>query len=222
MTRRSISLFAGLTLAIIGLTASAGGAVTVPTPLTDFAPTQKADLGAVETYLNDVKTMTGKFDQYAPDGSFTTGEFALERPGRLRFDYDPPSQVLIVADGYWLTMVDAYSRQLSRWPINDTPLGVLVKKDINLEQDVDILGLEDGAGVIRLTVADKKEPGKGTMTMVFTKRPLELRQWRVKDAQGQITTVTLSDTRQNVAVDPSLFTYKDPRPVQPFRPGLHK
>ena len=60
------------------------------------------------------------------------------------------------------------------------------------------------------------------MTMVFTKGPLELRQWRVKDAQGQITTVTLSDTRQNVAVDPSLFTYKDPRPVQPFRPGLHK
>jgi outer membrane lipoprotein-sorting protein len=222
MTGRSISLAAGLALAVGVLAAPADGRVTVPAPLTDLAPAQKADIGSIQDYLNGVKTMTGKFDQYAPDGSLTSGDFALARPGRLRFDYNPPSQVLIVADGYWLTMVDAYSRQLSRWPINDTPLGVLVKKDIDLDQDVDILGLEDKAGVIRLTVADKKEPGKGAMTMVFTKAPLELRQWRVKDAQGQVTTVTLSDTRQNVAVDPGLFTYKDPRPAKPFRPGIHK
>ena len=110
----------------------------------------------------------------------------------------------------------------SRWPIDDTPLGVLVKDHIDLNQDVDILGLEDSGDILRLTVADKKEPGRGSMTLVFTKGPLELRQWRVLDAQSQVTTVTLTETRQNVAVDPNAFTYVDPRPVQPFKPGPRK
>ena len=224
MKRRIITLTAGLAAAIAVTLATAplSDAVTVPQPLTAFTQTQKQDLAEIQDYLNGIKTLKAKFDQFAPNGTLSSGEFVLERPGHLRFDYDPPSEVLIVADGYWLTMVDSHVRQLSRWPINDTPLGVLVKKDIDLQEDVDILGLDDANGIIRLTVADKKEPGKGTMTLVFTKGPLDLRQWRVMDAQGQITTVTLNDTRQNVAVDPDAFTYVDPRPYKPFKPGPRK
>ncbi len=217
-----ILLGLGAALAVTLMTAPVNAAVSAPMPMTQFTASQKQDLSKIQDYLNSTKTLKANFDQYAPDGSMSTGSFVLERPGHLRFDYDPPSQVLIVADGYWLTMVDAHVRQMSRWPINDTPLGVLVKANIDLTQDVDIMGIEDSAGIIRLTVADKKDPGKGTLTMVFTKSPFELRQWQVVDAQGQVTTVTLSDTRQNVAVDPKAFTYKDPRPVQPFKPGLHK
>ena len=200
MKRRFLCFAAGLT-AFIGVgvaTLPASDALTIPKPLTSFTASQKQDLAEIQDYLNGIKTLTAKFDQFAPNGSLSSGEFILSRPGHLRFDYDPPSEVLVVADGYWITMIDAHVRQLSRWPINDTPLGVLVKKDLDLEQDVDILGLVDADGIIRLTVADKKEPGKGTMTLVFTKGPLDLRQWRVMDAQGQVTTVTLNDARQNV------------------------
>ena len=227
MTPRSTFRFLGLLTALgLGLTALAvDGATLSPSaavPSVALGPEQRADLTRIQDYLNGIKTLKAKFDQFAPDGSISSGSFILQRPGHLRFDYDPPSEVLVVADGYWLTMVDAHVRQMSRWPINDTPLGVLVKDDIDLEQDVDILGLEDSGGILRLTVADKKEPGKGRMTLVFTKAPLELRQWRVIDAQSQITTVTLTDTRQNVAVDPNAFTYVDPRPYKPFKPGPRK
>ncbi len=224
MKRKILTFSAGLAAAMIfGLaTAPLSAAITVPKPMTSFTETQKHDLRDIQDYLNGIKTLTAKFDQFAPNGSLSSGEFVLSRPGHLRFAYDPPSEVLVVADGYWITMIDAHVRQLSRWPINDTPLGVLVKQNLDLEQDVDILALEDADGIIRLTVADKKEPGKGTMTLVFTKGPLDLRQWRVMDAQGQVTTVTLSDTRQNVAIDPKAFTYTDPRPMKPFKPGLRK
>ena len=224
MKRRIITLTAGLAAVVmLGLaSAPSSDAVTVPQPLTTFSQTQKQDITAIQDYLNGIKTLKAKFDQFAPNGSLSSGELVISRPGHLRFDYDPPSEVLIVADGYWLTMVDSHVRQLSRWPLNDTPLGVLVKKDIDLERDVDILGLDDANGIIRLTVADKKEPGKGTMTLVFTKGPLDLRQWRVTDAQGQVTTVTLNDARQNVAVDPKAFTYTDPRPMKPFKAGPRK
>jgi outer membrane lipoprotein-sorting protein len=223
MTKRSTIRILGLLTAFgLGMTALGTDGATPAPPVVVLGPAQKADLARIQDYLNGIKTLKAKFDQFAPDGSISSGAFILERPGHLRFDYDPPSEVLVVADGYWLTMVDAHVRQMSRWPINDTPLGVLVKENLDLTEDMDILGLEDSGSILRLTVADKKEPGKGRMTLAFTKEPLELRQWRVTDAQGQITTVTLTDTRQNVEIDPKAFTYVDPRPVKPFGPGLRK
>lgn len=208
----SVRLLIGLRRAAV-LALSLFAALAAPASAVE----REATIGAVESYLNSLKSLSAKFVQYGSDGSVAMGDFYLSRPGRLRFAYDPPSQILIVADGYWLAFVDPEARQMNRWPINDTPLGVLARETVNLRKDVEVTRVEEEGGVIRLAFRDSSEPGRGEMVLIFTEGPIELKQWRVTDAQGFETTVSLSDAVENAVIDPALFTYQDPRPNRPLR-----
>ena len=164
----------------------------------------------VESYLNSIKTLSARFLQVDSDGNVTNGWFYLWRPGRLRFEYDDPSPLLIVADGIWLILHDRELGQVSRYPLFETPLGALVDEPVNLREKVEVVRVEQGLGVLRIMVVDRANPDDGWIDITFTEPPLILRQWKVRDAQGGTIELSLTDIRVNQKLDPNLFFFEDP------------
>jgi outer membrane lipoprotein-sorting protein len=170
----------------------------------------KAPVDRVEAYLNSIKTLSARFLQVDSAGNVTHGQLYMRRPGRLRFEYDAPSPLLLVADGVWLILHDKELDQVNRFPLYETPLGVLVDDPVNLREKVEVVEVEESAGVLRLKVIDRELPDEGWMGITFTEPPLLLRQWRIKDTQGGITALSLTDIRANRKLDAELFTFTDP------------
>ena len=181
------------------------------------APAQ-ASLPQVATHLRGLQTMTADFTQTSGSGAVARGKLTLARPGKVRFQYEPSVPLLIVADGKSLAMIDYEVSQVSKWPIGGTPLAVLLDPKADVAKYGRVLEPGRGglSGFVTIESKDKKHPEYGTITMYFArdaKAPggLALSAWRVLDAQGNTTQVQLSNTRFNVAVDKSAFTYRDPR-----------
>ncbi|MEM9764654.1 MAG: outer-membrane lipoprotein carrier protein LolA [Pseudomonadota bacterium] len=175
-----------------------------------FSGDEARDLARISNYLNGTSTLTGEFVQVGPDGDVSTGQFYLRRPGRMRFEYDLPNPALVIADGTWVGVYDRASETLDRYPLGQTPLALLLDERVDLRRAGAVTRIESGNGQIRVTAIDPKEPDQGSITMVFSDQPLELRQWVVLDAQGLTTTVALSETRANIKLDPELFFISDP------------
>jgi outer membrane lipoprotein-sorting protein len=198
----------------------------VPAPLT-AAPPQAARLssadqalvGRIEAYFNGVRTMRARFLQSASTGQTAEGSVALQRPGRMRIEYDPPMPVLIVADGTWLIYHDRGLNQISYLPLGSTPAGILVEDRIDLDGGgLTIVDFARAAGVVRITVVRTQSPADGSLTLAFSESPLELKQWRVVDAQGVATTVSLFEIETGMKLDPELFRFIDPRRKAPDFP----
>ena len=143
--------------------------------------------------------------QVASTGEVSHGRFYLSRPGKMRFEYDPPVPVLLVATGTLLIYVDKELQQVSQVLQSSTPISVLVRKNVNLEDGLTIIGFERRPGVLRVSVTETKNPQEGFITLVFAENPMALRQWQVTDAQGVVTTVTLSNVRRGMALADALF-----------------
>jgi outer membrane lipoprotein-sorting protein len=174
----------------------------------------RADVGRVETYLNQVRSLKADFSQVAPDGSLSDGKFFLRRPGRLRFEYDPPNPILIVGDGTWIVVYDSETNQVDRLPIGQTPLSVLVRDRVSLGDGMEVTEVRRQPGVLEISLVDPANRDQGSITLVFSDPPLELRQWLVTDSQRQVTTVQLRDATRNVDLDAKLFVFNDPPGVQ--------
>ena len=170
----------------------------------------KAPVDRVEAYLNSIETLSARFLQVDSAGNVAHGQLYMRRPGRLRFEYDAPSPLLLVADGVWLILHDKELDQVNRFPLYETPLGVLVDDPVNLREKVEVVEVEESAGILRLKVINPGLPDEGWMGITFTEPPLLLRQWRIKDAQGGITALSLTDIRANRKLDAELFTFTDP------------
>ena len=168
----------------------------------------------VEAYLNSLKTLSARFLQIDTAGNAVHGQLYMRRPGRLRFEYDAPSPLLLVADGVWLIMHDKELNQVNRFPLYETPLGVLVDDPVNLREKVEVVNVEESPGILRMRVVDRELPDEGWMDITFTEPPMLLRQWKIKDAQGGVTALSLTDIRVNRKLDPELFVFTDPRPFQ--------
>ncbi|MDH3667256.1 MAG: outer membrane lipoprotein carrier protein LolA [Paracoccaceae bacterium] len=168
------------------------------------------DLTRISNYLNGVTTLVGNFVQVGHDGELSEGLFYLRRPGRIRFEYQPPNPALVIADGTWVGVYDTRLNTLDRIPLGQTPLSILLKKRVDLKSENSVRAIERAPGLMRVTAVDPNEPDQGSITMVFADNPLELRQWIVVDAQGLTTTVALSEMRANVKLDPKLFFIEDP------------
>ena len=161
----------------------------------------------VEAYLNSVRSLAADFVQIGPNGETAKGKVYLRRPGKLRFEYAPPSPLLLVADGRWLVLEDKELHHVDRWPVGDTPLAILIADRVNLGENVQVTEVKRAGGVLRVTVVDRKRPGEGHLTMIFNETPLELRQWEVHDARGGVTHVSLHDPKVNVQLADNLFFY---------------
>jgi len=176
-------------------------------------------LREIEAYLNNIRTLTAKFIQVAPDGTISDGSFYLSRPGRVRFEYNPPSRLLIVSRDKWITLIDYDINQVSRWPIRDTPFGVLVGGKIQLGKTLGVAGIEQAPGLVSVTLYKRGDRKAGSVKLIFTTPPLQLRQWEITDGRGQVTRVGLSDVRINVEIADSRFDFKDPRRTRRQRRG---
>ena len=129
---------------------------------------------------------------------------------RLRFEYDPPIPVLVVADGTWVVFHDSEINQVTRLPLGSTPLAVLLRDEIRLRGSVTVTEVARATGTLRITVIDSDATDQGSITLVFSDRPLALRQWLIRDPQGQETSIALSEIRYNMILKPELFVFFEP------------
>jgi len=185
-------------------------AETEPAP----APVQNGDvpsdqwpaiLADASAALSDAKTAKGRFFQTNVDGSVVSGTFALNRPGRMRFEYDAPTPVLIVSDGTTVAMEDTDLETVDRVPIGTTPLGLILSTQLDVDQDVNVLSVMQNSERIGIRVSDADSEMEGTLTMVFDKETYALLGWLAVDGNLQTTVVDLVDVETNIRIDPRLF-----------------
>ncbi|MCB2102012.1 MAG: outer membrane lipoprotein carrier protein LolA [Rhodobacterales bacterium] len=197
-------------LAVLGLlllTAAPAGAVE-PHKMT---AADKADVARVESYLNGLVTLESRFLQASSNGGFAEGTLYLNRPGRMRIQYDPPSPILMVADGRFLIYYDKKLEQVSYLGLDSTPAGILLDDTVSLSDGrVIITGMERGKGTLNISLVRAEDPLSGHLTLTFEEKPLALKKWFVVDAQGLVTTVSLLDPHTGVTLDPDLFRFRDP------------
>lgn len=198
-------IFAGGGLFVWG----AGGALAADAVAAKLSDSDRADIVRVETYFNDLKTMTAKFLQVASTGAVASGTMFLSRPGKFRFEYDAPSPDMLIADGTFLIFVDKELRQTTHIFLSSTPVGVLVRDVVKLGGDITVTGISRRRGLLRVTIADSDDAEDGTLTLVFSEKPFQLRQWQVLDAQRTVTTVTLNNARTGMTLDNKLFEFDE-------------
>jgi outer membrane lipoprotein-sorting protein len=185
-----------------------------PAPAPAWQPTaqDRTDLARIEAYLNNLHTLKAHFLQVAPDGGISQGTAWLDRPGRMRFQYDPPAPFLLVAAYGLLVFRDTKLDQTSNVPLSQTPLGILLADKVTLSGDVTVTGLARQPGQLQVSLVRTASPSDGTLTLVFADPPLALRQWTVLDAQRKETRVTLYNVELGGSFDPELFNVAKPQP----------
>jgi outer membrane lipoprotein-sorting protein len=176
----------------------------------DLNPQNTLVLQRVAAYLNGIRTMTARFSQITGNGQQSAGEMYISRPGRMRFEYDPPNPITLIADTFYVYYWDKDLHQMQQVGLKSTPAWFFLRDPINFNADSIVTGFERADNEIRVTVVERASPDSGSLTMMFTENPVALRQWTVVDQQGKTTTVTLSNLQYGVALDPRLFQYNDP------------
>ena len=186
-------------------------AALAPAPVVAQA---NSGLPQVQAHLRAVDTMTANFSQTDRRGRSLNGTLSLKRPGKIRFDYGRNANMLIVGDGRALTFVDYDVRDVQRWPINDSPLSVLLDPSKDLGRFARVVRNDNQ--VLMIEARDPRRREFGTITIAFAKAEnapagLILQGWNTVDAQNHLTSVRLSGQRFNVPVADSVFTWRDPR-----------
>lgn len=177
-----------------------------------YTETEAAELDKVSAYLNGIHTLKSNFVQIGPEGQLAQGEFELAKPGRLRFSYNPPSPILIVATGGDIYVKNAQLNTVDRTSLSDTPLDLLLNQDIDLKHDPVVTAVEQQAGDLIVHARASTIRAQSNITLVFSYPQIELRQWMVKDNQGGVTTVALTGVQTGVALPDEIFAapQKDP------------
>lgn len=163
-------------------------------------------------YLQGLSKAKGRFTQTSARGAVTRGTLYISRPGKARFAYDAPSNLLVVSDGYNVSVWDARLKTFDRYPLGATPLSLLLAKSIRLDQGVVITGVRRFSDGFSITAKDGKRQAEGQITLTFSSSPVALREWALVDGQGSTTRVTLNSLETVASLDPGLFVLRDPRP----------
>jgi len=188
-------------------------ALALSAPAALHAQAEPAGLAQVQAHLRAVDTMTAAFTQSDRRGRSLSGTLTIRRPGRVRFDYGRSANMLIVGDGRALTFIDYDVGQRQRWPINDSPLSVLLDPNQDLARFAHVV--QNDAQVLMIEARDARRREFGTITIAFAKvagapAGLVLQGWNTRDAQNNLTTVRLSNQRFNVPVADAAFRYREP------------
>ena len=158
----------------------------------------------IADHFSSVKTMTGEFVQFGPRGEQTGGKFFIERPGKLRFNYEPPSDFRVVSDGKSVVLMNRKLQTADLYSLSQTPLKLLLDERIDLTGSK-VQDIREESDLTTIKLADKSVFGSATITMMFDPESYELRQWTVTDAQGKDTTVMIFNVQEGVTFDPSVF-----------------
>lgn len=201
-----------LVLAAAATIATGAGQPPPARPI-EFSETDRADLDKVSAYLNGIRSLEGAFVQIGPNGQMDQGRFYLVKPGKLRFEYQPPSPLLIVSDGRTFAVFNKKLKTVDRYPTSSVPLDVILGDHVDLKKDSSILKLQRTPNTLVVEARTAKNRNKANIAITFTYPGLELRQWTVIDDQGLPTTVALRDLTPGTSPDPSLFVLRDPKAI---------
>lgn len=179
-----------------------------PTPL--IGEEQDAAVKRINDYFNAITNLRGDFEQVDPNNKRSTGKFYVQRPGKIRFDYAPPSALRIVADGYSLAIEDSDLKTVEKYPIKSTPFRLLLAESVDLGRDARIVGVERQDGGLAISLEDKSGEAAGTIKLSFRAgSELELKEWLITDAQGLTTRVTVSNVVAGRKVADDWFNSKN-------------
>nr|WP_210529317.1 outer membrane lipoprotein carrier protein LolA [Rubellimicrobium arenae] len=170
------------------------------------AAAQELSLGEISNYLNSIRTAAGGFTQVNADGSISTGSVYIKRPGRIRFEYAPPDRSLFLAGGGQVAVFDAASNEgPQRFPLSETPLSIILADNVDLGRAGMVTGHSSDGTTTTVTAQDPQHPDYGSIQLVFTANPTELRQWVITDGSGSQTTVVLNDLQMGVQIGDRAF-----------------
>ena len=170
-----------------------------------------ADIKRIEDHLNSSKTVRARFLQLSSDGSYGEGIVHIQRPGKMRLEYDPPNPTLVIADGLNLFYIDQELNQATPMLLYFTPAELILRESISfLGKEVLVTGFKRSPGVLRISIVRAESPKEAQIMLVFSDPPLGLRKWVITDAQGIKTTVSLLGPEFGVKLDPKLFEYEMP------------
>jgi outer membrane lipoprotein-sorting protein len=188
---------------------------TPATTSTGFTSTQRAQVDKVSAYLSNMQQLIGDFVQVGPDGSRVRGEFYIQKPGKVRFEYEPPSRIEIVADGQSVIVRDRKLATQDLYPLSQTPLRFLLSERIDLMRETNIIGVRADDTFVTITI-EERQPLVGTsrLVMMVGAKDYQLKQWTITDPQGYDTTVAVSNLDNSKRPDPSLFKIDYTRYVQ--------
>jgi len=172
-------------------------------------------LSKAQSYLENLDTARARFVQTTHDGTQLVGTFYLDRPGKLRFEYDPPIEDYVVADGFFIYFYDAELGEQTNAPIGQTLADFILREDLDFKDDLKVRDVKRGGGLLQIEVVQKADPQAGSLTLGFEEEPFELKKWRVVDAQGLITEVELFYLKKGMVHPEGLFVYHDKKPDQP-------
>lgn len=168
-------------------------------------------LADISRYLNQLQTATGEFTQINNDGSISTGTIYIKRPGKVRFEYNPPDSALVIAGSNTVVIYDAKSNQPAEsYPLSRTPLSIILARNVNLGTANMVTGHRfDGTATV-VTAQDPENPQYGNIQLKFTGDPVELRQWVINDGNGSQTTIVLGELSRGGNLPNRLFDVGSP------------
>jgi outer membrane lipoprotein-sorting protein len=182
---------------------------------TAFDARQRALADRVSAYLSNVRQLSGDFVQVGPDGGKSRGEFYLQKPGRVRFDYNPPSPIELIADGQSVVVRDRKLATQDLYPLSQTPLRFLLADRIDLLRDTNLTGVYADDVFVTVVIEERQIiAGTHRLMIMFGAQDFQLRQWTVTDPQGLDTTVAVYNLDSRRTPDPSLFRIDYTRPIQ--------
>ncbi len=165
----------------------------------------------IEAYLNSLTTLKSRFLQENPDGSISEGVLYLDRPGKLRFEYDPPDPYLILVKDKWLIFVDKELPQTTYIAVEKTPAFFLTIKYIDFSKGLDISRFEHRDGAIRMDIQQSGDDDAGSVTLIFSDKPLTLRKWRSYGVDGGVTDTTLINPEFGASLNGAIFEFEEPQ-----------
>ena len=179
----------------------------VPTNIfASFDANQKAQAAKVSNYLSSLQTLVGSFVQVGPDGTKTKGDFYIQKPGKVRFEYDPPTPIDIIADGSSMAVRDRNLATQDIYPLSQTPLRFLLSDRIDLLKDTNVVNVTSDDRFVTITIEEKRALiGTSRLMLMVGAKDGQLKQWTVTDPQGYDTTVAIYNLDSTKKVDPSLF-----------------
>jgi outer membrane lipoprotein-sorting protein len=168
---------------------------------------EKLPLGTLSDYLNGLTTVEADFTQVNSDGSVSTGRIFIKRPGRVRFEYNPPDKSLVLAGGQQVAIFDGKSNVApEQYPLKRTPLNLILAANVNLGKAKMVVGHTSDATTTRVKAQDPENPEYGTIELVFSSGPVELRQWIITDDLGSQTTVILGEMKKGGSMGEGMFS----------------
>lgn len=181
--------------------------VPAATPAEQAPAPEPLPLAALSAYLGELRLARSDFTQISDDGHITTGTLYIKRPGRLRFVYDEPADTVVIAGGNAVAIFDPKSNQGPQtYPLERTPLSLILAEDVDLGREDMVVAHERRGPATVVTAQDPQHPEYGTIELVFSGDPVELRQWVVNDDSGSSTTVVLGQLTQPDELPASLFS----------------